>query len=255
MNVLNNNSALWEARADGSEMHQLFPGWSAAPAECCGVWSPDGRYYFFQNARDSATNIWVVSTGANWWRKTVREPVQLTTGPLQFNFPILSRDGKKLFVVGSQPRAELLRYEPKSGDFVPYLGGISAGDMEFTRDGQWMTYVSYPEGTLWRSKADGSERLQLTYAPMQTGLAHWSPDGKQIAFSGALPGKPWKVFVIGKDGGNPQPVTSQEFKETDPTWSPDGNTLAFGHVVDLHPDSTFIHLCDLRTHLLYKLPG
>jgi eukaryotic-like serine/threonine-protein kinase len=255
LNVLNNNSTLWEARADGSEMHQLFPGRSAAPAECCGVWSPDGRYYFFQNARDNATNIWVVGTGSDWWRKTLREPVQLTTGPLQFNFPTLSRDGKKLFVVGSQPRAELLRYEPKSGDFVPYLGGISVGDMEFTRDGQWMTYVSYPEGTLWRSKADGSERLQLTYAPMQTGLAHWSPDGRQIAFSGALPGKPWKVFVIGKDGGTPQPVTSQEFKETDPTWSPDGNTLAFGHVVDLHADSTFIQVCDMRTHQLSKLPG
>jgi eukaryotic-like serine/threonine-protein kinase len=255
MNPVNNNSALWEARSDGSDMHQLFPGWSAAPAECCGAWSPDGRYYFFQNARDSATNIWVVNAGSNWWRKTVREPVQLTTGPLQFNYPALSRDGKKLFVVGSQPRAELLRYEPKSGDFVPYLGGISAGDMEFTRDGQWMTYVSYPEGTLWRSKADGSERLQLTYAPMQTGLAHWSPDGTQIAFSAASPGKPWKVFVIGKDGGNPRPVTSQEFKETDPTWSPDGNTLAFGHVDDLHPESTFIQTCDLRTHQLSKLPG
>ncbi len=63
MNLLNNNSALWEARADGSEMHQLFPGWSAAPAECCGVWSPDGRYYFFQNARDGASNIWVVRHG------------------------------------------------------------------------------------------------------------------------------------------------------------------------------------------------
>jgi eukaryotic-like serine/threonine-protein kinase len=255
INVLNNNSALWEARADGSEMHQLFPGWSAPPSECCGVWSPDGRYYFFQNARDSANNIWVVSTGSTWWRKTLREPVQLTTGPLQFNFPILSRDGKKLFVVGSQPRAELLRYEPKFGDFVPYLGGISAGDVEFTRDGQWMTYVSYPEGTLWRSKADGSDRLQLTYAPMQAGLAHWSPDGKQIAFSAAMPGKPWKVFVIGMDGGNPQAVTSQQFKETDPAWSPDGNTLVFGHVDDMHPEATFIQACDLRTHQVSKLPG
>ena len=100
-----------------------------------------------------------------------------------------------------------------------------------------------------------SERLQLTYAPMQTGLAHWSPDGKQIAFSAASPGKPWKVFVIGKDGGNPLPVTSQEFKETDPTWSPDGNTLAFGHVDDLHPELTLSQTCDLRTHQLSKVPG
>jgi Tol biopolymer transport system component len=50
-------------------------------------------------------------------------------------------------------------------------------------------------------------------------------------------------------------VTSQEFKETDPTWSPDSNTLAFGHVDDLHADLSFIQMCDLRTHQLSKLPG
>ena len=92
----------------------------------------------------------------SWWRKVSREPVQLTTGPLQFSNPLPSRDGKKLFVVGIQPRAELVRYDAKSGDFVPYLGGISASDVDFSRDGQWVTYVSLPEGTLWRSKLDGS---------------------------------------------------------------------------------------------------
>jgi Tol biopolymer transport system component len=85
-----------------------------------------------------------------------------------------------------------------------------------------MTYVSLPEGTLWRSKLDGSERLQLTYPPMQTALAHWSPDGQQIAFSGAAVGKPWNVFLISKDGGSPQALTSDDIRETDPTWSPDG---------------------------------
>ena len=127
INLLNNNSALWEALADGSEMHQLFPGWSAAPAECCGVWSPDGRYYFFQNARDSATNIWVVSTGSNWWRKRRVSRCSSRLGRCNSIFRTLSRDGKKLFVVGSQPRAELVRYEPKSGDFVPYLGEFRPG--------------------------------------------------------------------------------------------------------------------------------
>ena len=99
------------------------------------------------------------------------EKNRLTTGPLQFNYPLPSKDGKKLFVVGIQLRAELIRYDSKSGDFVPYLGGISAGDVAFSRDGQWVTYVSYPENTLWRSKPDGSARLQLSYPPMRTALA------------------------------------------------------------------------------------
>lgn len=38
-------AALWEARADGSGLHELLPGWHAIPQECCGAWTPDGRYY------------------------------------------------------------------------------------------------------------------------------------------------------------------------------------------------------------------
>jgi len=254
-NRVNNTSAIWEARADGSNMHPVFPGWNNPLAECCGKWTPDGKYYLFQSTREGATNIWVVPDRTDWWKKVSHEPVQLTTGPLQFASPLPSKDGKKLFVIGIQPRAELVRYDTKSGDFVPYLGGISASDLDFSRDGQWMTYVSLPEGTLWRSKLDGSERLQLTYPPMQAALPHWSPEGQQIAFSGVTPGKPWKVFLISKDGGSPQALTADDVRETDPAWSADGSTLAFGHVLDTHPEQTFIELYDLKSHQISQLPG
>jgi eukaryotic-like serine/threonine-protein kinase len=252
---VNNTSAIWEANADGSNMHALFPGWNNPPNECCGRWTADGKYYVFQSTREGASNIWIVPERSDFWRKSSPDPVQLTTGPLQFTEALPSKDAKKLFVIGVQPRAELVRYDSKSGDFVPYLGGISAGDLDFSRDGQWISYVSYPENTLWRSKLDGSERLQLTYTPMRAALAHLSPDGKQIAFSGATPGKPWKVYLISKDGGNPQPLTSEEVQETDPTWSQDGKTLAFGHVNNAQPEQTFIALFDLATHKISQLPG
>jgi eukaryotic-like serine/threonine-protein kinase len=253
-NVTNSTSAILEARSDGSNMHPLFPGWNNPPNECCGHWTPDGRYYVFQSTREGTSNIWIVPDNTAWWRKVSREPVQLTTGPLQFGGPLSSKDGKKLFVIGVQQRAELVRYDAKIADFVPFLGGISAGDADFSRDGQWITYDSYPDNTLWRSKADGTSRLQLTYPPMRTALAHWSPDGQQIAFSGAMPGKSWKVFLISKDGGSPEPLTSENVQETDPTWSNDGSTLAFGHYDLFHHERTFIELFNLKTRQLSPLP-
>ena len=54
------------------------------------------------------------------------DPVQLTTGPLNFGSPVPSRDGKKLFVQGWQPRAEMVRYEAKSGAFLPFSAGTGA---------------------------------------------------------------------------------------------------------------------------------
>jgi Tol biopolymer transport system component/tRNA A-37 threonylcarbamoyl transferase component Bud32 len=255
-NIINNTSELWEVLTDGSGIHSLLPGWNNPPNECCGRWTPDGRFYIFQSTRDGVANVWIVPDQSDWWRKVSREPVQLTTGPLQFGSPLPSRDGKRLFIAGVQQRAELVRYDAKSGDFAPYLGGISAGDVDFSRDGQWVTYVSYPDDTLWRSKLDGSARLQLTYPPMRTGLGHWSPDGLQIAFAGALPGKPWKVYLISKDGGSPQSLTltTEEVQEADPTWSPDGNTLAFGHS-GFGSNLTRIELFDVKTHQISQLPG
>ena len=253
-NALNNTAEIWEVRADGGNLHPVLPGWNNPPAELPGAWTPDGRYFFFTSVRDGSSHIWIVPDQSDWWRKASRGPIQLTTGPLQYGNPLPSRDGKKLFAVGVQPRAELVRYDEKSGDFVPYLGGISASDVDFSRDGQWVTYVSLPEGTLWRSKLDGSSRLQLTYPPMQAALAHWSPDGQQIAFSGSVPGKPWEAFLIARDGGSPQAVAAEAVQQTDPTWSPDGNTLAFGHYGE-DAARTWIELLDMKTRQISRLPG
>ena len=59
-----------------------------------------------------------------------------------------------------------------------------------------MTYASYPEGNLWRSRADGSDRLQLTFPPLRAGLPRWSPDGKQIAFTVVLHGQGLKTYLV-----------------------------------------------------------
>jgi Tol biopolymer transport system component len=45
-----------------------------------------------------------------------------------------------------------------------------------------------PQGELWRSKADCSEPLQLTFHPLIAWDPHWSPDGKRIAYAGLKPG-------------------------------------------------------------------
>jgi len=254
-----NISEIWEARADGSGMHRLLPpGWNKPPNECCGSWASNGDY-IFTSTRDGASNIWILSEHSSFWRKKSSAPAQLTAGPLAFNMGIPSKDGKKLFVLGVQQRGELVKYDSRSGEFVPFLGGISAGDVDFSRDGKWVTYVSYPEDTLWRSRADGTERLQLTYSPMRAGVPHWSPDGQQIAFSGITPGKPWKIFLISKDGGTATAITaSEDASEADPAWSPDSKSLAFGHNVATNvatAEQTFIEVFDVQSRQISQLAG
>jgi serine/threonine protein kinase len=249
-----NSSSLWEMRADGSGLHELLPGWNNPPQECCGRWTPDGRYFVFQSTRDVATNLWVIKESSSFLRPTSRQPTQLTAGPLSFFRPLPSRDGRKLYVIGVQPRAELVRYEAKSGAFVPYLGGMSAGEVEFSRDGKWITYISYPDDILWRSRPDGSERLQLTFPPMRAALAHWSPDGSRIAFSATTAGQPWKVFLVPREGGGSAPLTAENESETDPTWSADGKHLAIGRQPTGQQHS-YIDVFEVATGKASRLPG
>ena len=251
----NDSSALWEIRSDGSDLHPLFPGWHSPPVECCGVWTPDGRYYLVASGFPES-NVWAVREPAGLFRRHSSMPFQLTTGPLSFSSLTPSIDGKKLFVHGSQFRGELVRYDPKSQQFVPFLSGISAGELDFSHDGKWVTYVSYPEYTLWRSRTDGSERLQLTYPPVSAGLPRWSPDGTQIAYVDTQLGRPWKAFLISAQGGLPKEVFPENHTQVDPSWSPDGKKLALGRTQETgQTEPLLIQIVDLATQQASTIPG
>ncbi|MGH9544925.1 MAG: TolB family protein [Terriglobales bacterium] len=104
-------------------------------------------------------------------------------------------------MAGRLGRGELVRYDVRSHQFVPFLSGISVGELDFSRDGKWVTYVSYPDYALWRSRVDGSDSLQLTFPPTSADLPRWSPDGTQIAFVDSELGRPLKIFLVSNQGG------------------------------------------------------
>ena len=248
-----NNRAIWQGSADGGNLHPLLPGWSSTPNECCGKWTPDGRYFIFQARRDETANLWAIKENGGLFRATPQEPVQLTTGPMNIGDPVPSRDGKKLFVQGWQPRGELVRYDAKSGQFTPYLSGISAMGLDFSRDGQWVAYNDATDGTLWRSKVDGTQKLQLVFPPMVAYLPRWSPDGKQIAFFGHPPGEPFQLYLIPAEGGSPQLIYRTATNSADPNWSPDGKSLVFGEN-SLNNQGSAVYVLDLKTGTVSKLP-
>jgi Tol biopolymer transport system component len=243
-------SSLWQVSINGTSLHPLFPAWHTPPDECCGRWTPDGKYFLFQ----SQGNIWALAEKGHLFGKADPQPSELTSGPMSFFSPLPSKDGKKLFVVGALAHGELARYDAQSAEFVPFLSGISADSVSSSRDGQRVAYVSFPEGTLWTSKLDGSQRLQLSYPPLYSMLPSWSPDGKQIVFFASSPSQKSRLYTVSTEGGTPREMMPEDPQEEwDPTWSPDGTRIVFaGPQSD--PNTT-IRILDVKSHQISLLPG
>jgi len=250
----NSNDAIWEMSRDGTGLRPLLPGWSSVPHECCGNWTPDGRYFVFESFREGRNSLWALAEKSSWLVGTPK-PVQLTNGPLDFRFPVVSKDGKRIFAVGAQPRCELVRYDGKSG-FEPYSDGSSIRDLAFSPDGKWIAYVTVPESQLWRSRVDGSERLQLTPDGMYGGLPRWSPDGKRIVFMGTNFSTDWRAYLISSDGTGLRELIPGAKAGYDPGWSADGKsivlTLGAGGTGSARPGGIVIY--DLETGKISPLP-
>ena len=240
----------WEVSAAGTDLHRVLAGWHDPPDECCGKWTADGKYFVLQ----SKGQIWALPKEGRFLHPEP-EPIPLTSSPLSLSSPLPSKDGKKLLVLGQTYRGELVRYDAKSGQFLPFLGGISVEYLAFSKDGQWVAYVSYPEGTLWRSKLDGSERLQLTNPPLYVMLPRWSPDGTKIVFFqfGLSSDKPARMYEVSPQGGSPRQLMPDDpHQQEDPNWSPDGSKIVFGG--ESSDVKSAIHVLDLASRQLSSLP-
>jgi eukaryotic-like serine/threonine-protein kinase len=222
--------SIWEVNADGSNLHHWLAKWQGEGDIGLGNWTPDGKYFVFETFRNGRLDLWAVREKGDLLHKVNAEPVQLTAGPLSFEAPEPSVDGKKILAVGEQSRGELVLYDPQSKQFVPYLGGISAGEVHFSPDGKWLSYVSFPEGALWRCRLDGSEKLQLTSQPMFVTYAAWSPDSSQLAFATLETGRPAQLYLVSAAGGTPRKILSGHLGFAGLNWTPDGRSIIFQDV-------------------------
>jgi dipeptidyl aminopeptidase/acylaminoacyl peptidase len=180
--------------------------------------------------------------------------VQITSEPLQWGQPIPSKDGKKLFLRGATVRGELTRYDAKTAQFQPYLGGISADNVAFSKDGVSFVYVTYPDCVLWKSRLDGSGKVKLR--PICPWLPKWSPDGTQISFVDvdAVNGQ---SYLVDSDGGRLRALLEgDKGPETDPTWSADGSRIVFSTSPNGGKDpNSVLKILDLSSGQVSIIPG
>jgi Tol biopolymer transport system component/DNA-binding winged helix-turn-helix (wHTH) protein len=259
LDPLSHTLSLWQLTAADRSPVRILAGFSQPASECCGVWTADGRNFVFQSSHGGNADLWRLRG------ESVTRPVRLTDGPLQFQSPVASRSGNRIFFLGTDARSELETVSA-AGLLEPVKGFLeSAVRVQYTRDGKWVAWTD-GSGQLWRARADGTEKLQLTPGGINVFLAHWSPDGSRLAIMAREPGNPWQIYLTGINGGDLQPllksdVTPQRNSQRnagDPSWSPDGQSLVFGRVNDQmgkeNAERT-LHILHLQTGQVETLPG
>jgi len=245
-----NSPTLWEVHSDGTSLRRLLSGWNSSPNECCGSWSPDGRYYFFHSPRSGTNDIWALPVQRGWLHHRSMEPVRLTTGPTDFYGPLASPDGRRVFAYGIDAKGDWVRFDLRSRQFLPVLPGVSLAIVSFSPDGEWLTYVSYPDYTLIRMRRDGTQRLVVAPPSLHPWVARWSPDGKQIVFTSAQTNRS-ALFLVSPEGRAPRELLPDGGDASDPAWSPDGKVLAFNRQ---EKGSLSIYLYRLPTNQISRLP-
>ena len=257
---------IWEIAADGTNLHQLLPGWLESHPSCCGRWTPDGNFFLFLSENTLVMGPLFLPGGQIWGIDERRGPLgqrnsksfALAGGPTLWGTPIPSRDGKHIFARGVDLRGELVRFDRKSNQLKPYLGGISAEFLSFSQDGKYVVYVTFPEGVLWRANRDGTGVVQLTRPPVYPKNPRFSPDDKSIAFHDYSAGLRDAIYIMSAEGGTPQRVLSDfQSPHTDPDWSPDGKRMVFSTRAAFSAGprgETRVHIVNLTTHEIETIP-
>jgi serine/threonine protein kinase/Tol biopolymer transport system component len=238
---------IWELNADGSNPHRLALEWPEDADQTYGQWTRDGKHFVFVSSREGLNNLYELIQPAwfEFWKKAIA--VRLTAGQIDVLAATPRRDNDGLFVIGRIAQGAMQVYDPRLKRFVPFLGGLAAADFVISPDKQWMAYRDYPRRHLWRSRLDGSEKLQLTDS--LAWMPRWSPDSKWIVFSDYK-----EIYRVSIDRGTPEKLTSEGKTEVAPTWWPDGKLIAFNDYP--RPGQIpGIKVLDLATRNISIMPG
>lgn len=214
--------SIWQMTADGNVAHPLLPGSTQPSDQSGGNWTADGKYFLFSGCEQYECNLWAMRDAWSWFRRSHHAPFRLTNGPDVLHVTIPTQTGSRIFAFSFRSRRELEKIDSRTMRSSMLSIDTLAQEASVSPDGQMVVYSNRPDGSLWRSNTDGSQRLRLTSSPLGAWFPRWSPKGEQILFTGVRNGQPRQIYLLASDGGALRPVLPKDWEGTNADWSPDG---------------------------------
>jgi Tol biopolymer transport system component len=178
----------------------------------------------------------------------------LTHGPISFRNLSETGDSDRLFALGTHPEYQLLRINSATSAYNTVLPDAGATDVDVTTDGQWLAYSLRENGALWKSRANGKDRIELTATPPGALAPQWSPDGKEVLFTAFFLHNTPQLYVVPSDGGTPRPILPDDSigSEESGDWAPDGRRILFDYFEQGQSD---LRILDRAAAKIQRLPN
>ena len=226
---------LWQARRAAQAARLTFSAGDAQKLtdlpgqELFPSLAPDGQSVIFASRQSGNWDIYRQAVGA-------RVATNLTEGSANDELqPALSPDGTRI---------AFWAWRKSPGVFVMDSDGSNVTQLTdhgfnpaWSPDGRELAFAedniwdyegrnTYPSASrLWAVNVATHERRVITeHDAVQ---ANWSPHGQRLAFWGEQKGGHRDIWTVAASGGEPTPVTDDEFVDWNPVWSPTGEHLYF----------------------------
>ena len=195
------------------------------------VFSPDGRrvtYASCETPRLSNCAVVIVDVDRSFTPAGAART--LTSQPVYPAGMAWSRDGKSILFVGEGSSSWNLWRLWIDGTREPETIELAGGHVEHpataaSRDRLVFSHYDW-EMRLYRF-APGKPLERVAASSSFEAGAHFSPDGRHIAFNSGRSGQV-AIWVAAADGSDPRQLTSHRWGwQGSPNWSPDGRTIAF----------------------------
>jgi Tol biopolymer transport system component/DNA-binding winged helix-turn-helix (wHTH) protein len=255
---------IWEISAVGQGLHTLHEE-AGDTHEVAGAWASRGQYFLFTAGADSHVSV-AVDTLSNIWAVRERggllgagrgKPIELTHGPVSFTRLAATSGGTRVFALGMHPEYQLIRFDPRTRKSTRLLEDAGATTVDHSPDGQWIVYALRQNGTLWKSRRDGSGRVELTSTSPGAFAPSWSPNGKEILFTAFFLGNQPRLYLIPSEGGAPRPVLPAGMKGATLSgdWSPDSRSIVMDYEELGAEGDSYLQILDVSSGTVTKLKG